>query len=436
MIDALIGFAVLFALLFFGVPIAFGLGVVGFVGFWSVVGLGPTGAMAANIAWDTLTNYGLSVLPLFILMGNLVNQAGLSRELYEASYAFVGHRRGGLAMATIMACGGFSAVSGSSLATAATMSTIALPPMRRFGYSEALATGSVAAGGTLGILIPPSVILVIYGSLTETDIGALFIAGILPGLLGVVLYLISVMVVTRIDPKAGPAGERVDWPARWRALSRVWGVLVLFMVVIGGIYLGVFTPTEAAGIGATGAFLFALGRRTLSFRKLFAILMDTARTSALLMFVLVGALIFSNFINITGLPFHIVDAVEAAALDPLTVVFLLLLVYLILGCVFDSLAMILLTVPVFFPLVTGLDLDLFGEDAAIWFGILVVVAVEISLITPPIGMNIFVIRTVLRDVPVTTIFRGVVPFIAVDLIRLALIVFVPWIALVLPHQMG
>ncbi|MEW5420872.1 TRAP transporter large permease [Amorphus sp. 3PC139-8] len=427
---AIAGFVALFALLFFGVPLAFALGLVGYLGFALLSGFKPAGAMSAQIAWDTVSSYSLSVLPLFVLMGNLVNRAGLSRDLYAASNAIVGHFRGGLAMATIVACGGFAAVSGSSLATAATMSSIAMPSMRSYGYSPALSSGSVAAGGTLGILIPPSVIMVIYGSMTETSIGQLFIAGIVPGVLGILLYALAVRATIWFDPSSGPAGPRLSLGERLRAIGQVWVVLGLFALIIGGIYLGVFTATEAAGIGAAGAFFIALAKGSLTIRSLIEVLIETARTSAMLMVVLVGALIFSNFVNIAGVPSAVVSGIEAAGLGPTGVILLLIVFYLVLGCVFDSLAMILLTVPIFFPLVTQLGFD------PIWFGILLVVTVEISLITPPIGMNIFVIRTVVKDLPVTTIYRGVMPFILADFVRLALIVLLPALILFLPDQMA
>ncbi|MBL4598735.1 MAG: TRAP transporter large permease [Rhizobiaceae bacterium] len=426
---ALTGFFVLFGSLFTGVPLAFALGLVGYFGFAAFIGFNPAGAMIAQTTWDTLTSYSLSVLPLFLLMGNLVNRAGMSRELYDASNAMVGHRRGGLGMATILACGGFSAVCGSSLATAATMSSIALPSMRRFGYSDALSTGSVAAGGTLGILIPPSVIMVVYGSMTETSIGKLFIAGLIPGLLGVLLYSGAIAVVTAINPKAGPAGPRLDWKNRWIAVRKVWTTLALFSLVIGGIYLGVFTPTEAAGVGAAGAFILAVARGTLNVQSFLEILMSTARMTATLMSVLVGALIFSNFINVAGVPLAFVDMVQSSGLSSFSVLLVLIMFYLLLGCVFDSLAMILLTIPVFFPLVMQLGFD------PVWFGVVIVVVVEISLITPPIGMNIFIIKSIAKDIPITTIYKGVIPFVIADFIRLALIILLPAIVLFLPNKM-
>ncbi len=430
MTAALLSFVVLFALLFFGVPLAFALGLVGLVAFSVAIGANAAAAMATQVTWDTLTSYTLSVLPLFVLMGNFVNHSGLSRELYDASNAFIGHRRGGLAMATIMASGGFAAVCGSSIATAATISTVALPSMRRYGYSPALSAGSIAAGGTLGILIPPSVIMVIYGSMTETSIGHLFIAGIVPGILGVLFYMGAVAMFTAANPEAGPAGPRFSWPERLNALRKVWMVMTLFLVVIGGIYLGVFTPTEAAGIGAAGAFIAALLRRTLTFRELVRILFDSARTSAALMAVLVGALIFSNFINITGAPEAVVEGLKSIDVPPLAVMFLILVFYLILGCIFDALAMILLTIPIFFPLVMALGFD------PVWFGVIAVVVVEMSLITPPIGMNLFVIHSVAKDIPMSTIYRGILPFILVDVVRLAILVLFPMLVLFLPRQMG
>ena len=429
MSTALIGFGVLLLLVFLRLPIAFAMGLVGFVGFALQTNTRASLSMVGRLVIDTGQDYGLSVVPLFILMGLFVNRAGLSTELYRASYAFLGHFRGGLAMATIVACGGFSAICGSSLATAATMSRVAMPPMRKYGYSDGLAAASIAAGGTLGILIPPSVILVIYGLLTEQSIGKLFIAGIVPGLLGILFYVLAIRFAVARSPTAGPAGERSDWPERLAALRGVWTVLLLFLVVIGGIYGGVFTPTEAAGIGAGGAFLIALARRALSLYDLIEVLMDTARTTAMLFSVLIGALIFSNFVNRAGLPDALLALVTGFDVSPLVVMCLIQLVYIVLGCVFESLSMLLLTVPIFFPLVQSLGFDL------IWFGIIVVVVTEISLITPPVGLNVFVLRGVLGDISTGTIFRGVTPFWIVDILRLALLVLVPALSLWLPSLM-
>jgi tripartite ATP-independent transporter DctM subunit len=362
----------------------------------------------------------------------------MARELYAVSNAFLGHMRGGIAMATVAACGGFSAISGSSLATAATMSKVAMPEMRRYGYSDRLSTASIAAGGTLGILIPPSVILVIYGLMTETSIGKLFMAGIIPGALGILFYLFAVRYTVWRDPDAGPAGTRYSWPERLSALRSVWAVLLLFILVIGGLY-GIFdvypiyltfSPTEAAGMGAMGAFLIALSRGGLTVSDTFEVLRDTTLTASALFAVLIGAQIFSNFVNLAGLPEALIGIVTAYEVPPYAVMMMILLIYVILGCVFESLSMLLLTVPIFFPLVTELGYD------PIWFGIVVVVVTEISLITPPVGLNVFILKGVVGDVTTGTIFRGVTPFWIADIIRLTLIVLIPWLVLVLPEQMG
>lgn len=429
MIESLIAFAVLIVLIFLRLPLAFAMGVVGFFGYYFLTGnWNASEAMAARRIVDTVQDYSLSVIPLFVLMGNLVSQAGLSDAVYRASHAFMGHWRGGQAIATIAACGGFSAICGSSLATAATMGRVAMPQMRRYGYSDSLAAASIAAGGTLGILIPPSVMLVIYGILTETSIRDLFAAGLLPGLLGILLYMAAVRwSVWRNPQDASARAEPLPWGERLRALGKVGDTLVLFVLVIGGMYLGVFTPTEAAGIGAMGAFLIALLRRRLTLRILMSVLMDTARTTTKLFAVVLSALIFSNFINRAGLPDDLLSFVNGLDLSPLGVLLVILGIYIVLGCMFESMSMILLTVPVFFPVVAGLGLDL------VWFGILVVIVTEISLITPPVGMNVFVLRGVLPDVSTGTIFRGIVPFIAADFVRVALVLLFPALTLWLPQ---
>ena len=433
---SLVGFGVVLLLAFCGIPLGVSLLLVGVVGFAAARGgmfeidsLVAGLSMAGQQVLDLSTNYGLSVLPLFVLMGTFIHRAQLSEELYDATNAFLGHFRGGLAMATVGACAGFAAVSGSSLATAATMSKVAMPPMRRFRYADSLAAGTIAAGGTLGILIPPSVPMVIYGILTETDIGKLFVAGVVPGVLLTVLYFGAIALAVRVRPEMGPPGDRLDWRRRLRALSRVWGVMVLFVLVLGGIYLGVFTPTEAAAIGAAGAMLFAWGRRKLGFEALAGALVDAARTTAMIFLVGFGALVFSNFINLAGLPEAMIEFISALDVPPLGVVVAMCVIYVLLGCVFDSLAMLLLTVPVFFPIVDQLGVD------PIWFGIVVIVVVEIGLITPPIGMNVFMVKTVLRDVGIWTIFNGVWPFLAATLLGLALICAWPEIALFLPGLM-
>lgn len=429
MLTAGIGFLILFILLFAGIPIAFGMLIVGVVGFGYLSGMAPSLAMTGQVAFDTVLSYEFSVLPLFILMGNFVSRSRLSEELYAASHAFLGHRRGGLAMATIVACAGFSAVCGSSLATAATMSKVAMPSMRKYGYADSLASGSIAAGGTLGILIPPSVILVLYGIMTETEIGKLFAAGFLPGMLGMALYMLAANLVSRFNPKLGPAVDKTGWPERWAAMKGIWGILLLFGIVMGGIYFGVFSPTEAAGIGASGAFFFALARRTLNLRDIMDVLIETGRTSTMVFIVLIGAIMFSNFVDVTRAPNQIQTFVEGLAIAPILVILVILVIYIILGCVLDSIAMMLLTVPIFYPLVAGLGYDL------IWFGIIVVVVIEISLITPPIGLNVYVLRATLPEVPLGTIFRGVTPFIISDVVRLALLVLAPGFVMLLPNLM-
>jgi C4-dicarboxylate transporter DctM subunit len=428
-IASLIGFAAILVLAFMRMPLGFALGLVGAVGFAELSSYRAAISNAGRLVIDAGQNYGLSVLPMFILMGLLVERGGMAKELYRAAYVFLGHRRGGLAMSTIVACGLFSAICGSSLATAATMSKVSMPEMRRYKYHDSLATASIAAGGTLGILIPPSVILVIYGLMTEESVGQLFVAGILPGILGVLLYIGAVMFVVTRNPAAGPAGDKTGWADRLIALKDVWATLGLFIFVIGGIYTGLFTPTEAAGTGAGGAMLLTWLRGNLSLKALMDVLYEAAATTAKLFTVLFGALIFSNFVNRAGLPDALISIVTSFDVAPIGVIFIILLIYLALGCVFESLSMILLTVPIFAPLVESLGFDL------IWFGILVVVVTEISLITPPIGLNVFVLKGVLKDVSIQTIFKGVTPFWCADIIRLIILALIPSIALILPSMM-
>ena len=437
MIMSIIGLVAVLVLVFLRMPIAIAMGIVGFVGFAELRNFRAAISMVGRLIIDTAQDYGLSVIPLFILMGLFVNKGGLSRELYQVSYAFLGHLRGGLAMATIVACAGFSAICGSSLATAATMSKVAMPQMRKYGYKDSLSTASIAAGGTLGILIPPSVILVIYGLLTETSIGKLFIAGIVPGILGVALYLLAVTWTVWRDPESGPSGERLDWAQRMKAIKSVWMVLALFVFVIGGLY-GVldfwpihltFSPTEAAGMGAAGAFLIALSRGSLTFKSTLEVLQEAVRTTATLFTVLIGAWVFSNFINLAGLPEVLKTFVSEAGVSPMMVMMMIIGIYIILGCVFESLSMLLLTVPIFFPLVTSLGFD------PVWFGIIVVVVTEISLITPPVGLNVFVLKGVVGNVTTATIFRGVTPFWIVDILRLLILLLVPALVLYLPNTM-
>jgi C4-dicarboxylate transporter DctM subunit len=430
MITGFAGFAILLALLMFRIPIAFAMAAVGFVGFGFVVGWSPALAMIGQVCTDTVFSYTLSVLPLFILMGNFITQSKLSEQLFSASNAFIGHWRGGLALASIMACAGFASVCGSSMATAATMCRVAMPSMRQYGYSDRLSTASIAAGGTLGILIPPSTIMVLYGIMTNTDIGKLFAAGIIPGIFAASLYMATVAVVTRVDPTAGPPGPRAPWAERWRALRGVWGIIFLFGLVMGGIYTGAFTPTEAAGIGASGAFFFALFRRQLSWSGIVKVLVETGRTTAVMFILLIGALIFSNFLNVSGAPGQIASWINGLSVPPFVIIFAIIGIYVILGCFLESISMMLLTVPLFYPIVQTLGYDL------IWFGIIVVVVVEISLITPPVGLNVFIMNSLLPDVPTEQIFKGVLPFVMTDLVRIAILVFFPAISLFLPRLMN
>ena len=429
MFESAVGFAALFALMALRVPIAFSMAAVGLAGIGLMRSWPAAFSSTATEILD-IAKYTLSVVPLFVLMGNFVSRAGLSRELYQAAYTFVGHRRGGLALSTILACAGFGAICGSSIATTATMARVAMPEMRRFQYRDSFAAGAIAAGGTLGILIPPSVIMVIYGIMTEQSIGALFAAGVVPGIVATAFYMTASTIVTARNPELGPPGERADWPTRLAALKDIWGVVLLFMLVLGGMYGGWFTATEAAGIGATGGFLFAVLRGRLDLPKLRMVLVDSARTTAMLFTILIGATIFANFVNFTTLPEDLRDFVAQFQVHPMAVIVAICVIYVLLGTAMEELSMILLTVPIFFPLIVGLGLD------PIWFGILIVCIVEIGMISPPVGMNVFVLRSVLPDVPTGAIWRGVMPFLIADIFRLAVLIAFPIITLWLPRKLG
>ncbi|MFN7644540.1 MAG: TRAP transporter large permease [Burkholderiales bacterium] len=429
MIEALLGFVAMFALMTLRVPIAFSMAVVGFAGLWWMRSWNAAVASTTTEILD-IAKYTLSVVPLFVLMGNFVTRAGMSRELYAAAYSFIGHKRGGLAMSTVMACAGFGAICGSSIATTATMARVSMPEMRRFGYRDSFAAGSIAAGGTLGILIPPSVIMVLYAIMTEQSIGALFAAGVVPGIMATLFYMAAAAIVTARNPALGPPGERSSWAERLAALKAIWGVVVLFGIVMGGMYGGWFTPTEAAGIGAMGGFLFALVRGTLSGPVLVEILVSSARTTAMLFTILIGASVFASFANFTTMPNDLKDFVEQFQIHPIAVIVAICFVYVLLGTAMEELSMILLTVPIFFPLVTHLGFD------PIWFGVLIVCVVEIGMISPPVGMNVFVLRSVLPDVPTSQIWKGVMPFLAADIVRLGVLIAFPIITLWLPKTLG
>ncbi|MCX7230342.1 MAG: TRAP transporter large permease [Burkholderiales bacterium] len=429
MIEALLGFVAMFALMTLRVPIAFSMAVVGFAGLWWMRSWNAAVASTTTEILD-IAKYTLSVVPLFVLMGNFVTRAGMSRELYAAAYSFIGHKRGGLAMSTVMACAGFGAICGSSIATTATMARVSMPEMRRFGYRDSFAAGAIAAGGTLGILIPPSVIMVLYAIMTEQSIGALFAAGVVPGIMATLFYMAAAAIVTARNPALGPPGERSSWAERLAALKAIWGVLVLFGIVMGGMYGGWFTPTEAAGIGAMGGFLFALVRGTLTWPVLVDILVSSARTTAMLFTILIGASVFASFANFTSMPNDLKDFVEQFQIHPIAVIVAICFVYVLLGTAMEELSMILLTVPIFFPLVTHLGFD------PIWFGVLIVCVVEIGMISPPVGMNVFVLRSVLPDVPTSQIWKGVMPFLYADILRLGVLIAFPIITLWLPKTLG
>ncbi|WP_127555911.1 TRAP transporter large permease [Saccharospirillum alexandrii] len=421
------GFVVLFALMALRVPVGIAMGVVGVGGFAQIVGWGAALSQLAITPLRTITDYNTSLIPMFILMGVFATRSGISSELFGAARAWVGHKRGGLGLATISACSGFAAISGSSVATAATMSRVALPEMRKAGYSDELATGVIASGGTLGILIPPSVVLAIYGYITQQDIGTLFIAGIVPGIIAVIMYLALVWVIAG---KHSAASEKVGLKERFIALRGIWAVLLLFVSVVGGIYAGVVTPTEAAAAGAFLTGLIGVLRGRLGLRELRISLVDALRTSVSIYTILIGAMLFSSFLAITQTPQKMTAWLTALDLGAYPTLALILLFFLFMGCILDAMAMIILLVPIVFPVIMALGFD------PIWFGIIIVMTVELGMITPPIGMNVYIINGVIRDTKLTTIFRGVVPFVGVDLVRLVLLAAIPAITLWLPRTMS
>jgi len=418
-----VAFGTVFILMMLSVPIAFSMLIVGLGGIWFAISERTALGIIGQLPISATMSYELSVLPMFILMGALVTRARMSEDLFRLCNGFVGHYRGGLAAATVLACGGFSALSGSSIATAATMAKVAIPEMRRYGYNDGFAAAAVASGGTLGILIPPSVILVLYGIATGTDISALFIAGIIPGILAILLYLIAIRITAQFNPAAAPSAPRASWQTRLTYFKSVGPILLLFVMIIGGLYQGVFTPTEAGGVGATGALVFALWRRSLTVAKLIEALVETVTTTASLFMVLIGALVFSNFINLIGLPRALSDLIIGLQMSPMAVIFTILLIYLVLGMFMESLSMILLTIPIFFPIITDLGFD------EVWFGIFAVMVTELALITPPVGLNLFVIRSAIPDLSITQMYRAISPFVIADIARIVLIILFPWIVI-------
>src|SRR3954464_3744976 len=426
---ALIGFAALFVLMLMRVPIGMAMGLVGVAGFGYLTSAGPALKIVGHTTMRTVTDWNFAVVPLFLLMGSFATTSGMSRELFRAANAFLGHLRGGLGIATIAACGGFAAICGSSVATAATFSRVAYPEMRRYGYPQSFATGVIAAGGTLGIMIPPSTVFAVYGLITEQDVGKLFIAGVVPGLLAVAMYMITITVIGLVRPSYLPAGHRTPFKERLTALRDVWATLLLFAFVIGGLYGGLFTATEAAGAGAGGAFLIGLVRGKLSRADILRSLLETPRTTAAVFTVLIGALLFGYFLTVTQTPQKLTELLTGLGVGRYGVLALIMVMYLALGCLMDAMAMIILTVPIIFPVITALGFD------PIWFGVIIVMTVEFGLIHPPVGMNVFVIKSVVEDVKISTIFYGVLPFIITDILRLIILIAFPIIALYLPSKM-
>ncbi|NWG02632.1 MAG: TRAP transporter large permease [Syntrophaceae bacterium] len=424
----LFGIGILLILLFSGMQIGLVMGLVGFLGFAVLTGVGPALGLLKTVPYSTFSQYDLSVIPLFILMGAFAFNSGLSQELYKTVYKWLGHMRGGLAMATVAACAFFAAICGSSLATAATLGSVAFPEMKKYKYDDALATGSIAAGGTIGILIPPSVILIIYGIITELSIGKLFLAGFIPGILEAVFYMITISILTRINPSLGPRGPKTNFIEKIGAIKRTWEVLFLFLVVIGGIYMGLFTPTEAAGIGCFGAFSFALLRRKLNWKNFKASLFDTIKMTGMIFIIITGAMFLGYFLSVARLPSELANFVSEIPVNRYIILGLILIVFLLLGCVMDSMAIVLLTVPIFYPVILKLGFD------PIWFGVLVVRLTEIGLITPPVGLNVYIIKGI-SNVPMGTIFRGIVPFLIADLCEVALLIAFPQLSLFLPSLM-
>ena len=426
---AVLGFVSLFTLMLLRVPIGMALGLVGVTGFGYLTSMTPALKIVGHTTMRTVTDFNYAVVPLFLLMGSFATTSGMSRELFRAANAFIGHLRGGLGIATILACGGFAAICGSSVATAATFSRVAYPEMRRFNYPESFSAGVIAAGGTLGIMIPPSTVLAIYGIITEQDIGKLFIAGVIPGILAVIMYAGTVSIIGWAKPGFLPSGPRSTWSERVESVKGVWATMLLFAFVIGGLYGGMFTATEAAGAGAGGAFIIGVARRRLSGKQILDCLLETTRTTAAVFTILIGALLFGYFLTITQTPQKVTAFLTGLGIGDYGVLSLILLMYLLLGCLMDALAIVILTVPIIFPLIKEMGFD------PIWFGIIIVMTVELGLIHPPVGMNIFVIKSVLEDIKISTIFIGVIPFIITDLIRLVILVIFPALSTWLPSHM-
>ena len=422
----IVGIGILLFLFLLRMPVAFVMAFVGFIGFAYLGGVESALAILAQDVSETLSSYPLSVIPMFILMGSFAYASGISERLYKTCYTWVGEFRGGLTVATVMACSGFAAISGSTAATAATMGKIALPEMKKYGYDDELATGTVASAGTLGILIPPSTVLIVYGILTEESIGKLFVAGILPGLMLTLLFVLTVMILCLRNPELGPPGPKTSLMEKIKSLSGIIEAVILFALTIGGLFLGWFSPTQAGAIGASGALVIGMVRRKLTFEKLADSARDALRTSCMVLFIITGATVFGHFLAISNIPYALADWVGNLPIPPLAVMGVMICIYFIGGFFMDSMALIVVTVPIFFPIVTRLGFD------PIWFGVIIVLVGEMGVITPPVGVNVFVIKGIAPDVPLHKIFRGIFPFLIALIIMTALITFFPIIATLLP----
>jgi C4-dicarboxylate transporter DctM subunit len=424
-----IGIIAVLVLIFLRMPVGFAMATVGFAGFAYLTSFDTALGLLGTVPYTTTASYALSVVPMFVLMGTFVGYAGLSKDLYETGNRWLGQLRGGLSMATVFACAGFAAISGSSIATAITMSKVGLPEMNKYNYNSALATGTIAAGGTIGILIPPSVPLVMYGIMTEVSIGRLFLAGFIPGILEAVFYMITIYIICRIHPSWGPSVPKTSLRQKMTSLKNTWGVLFLFLLVIGGIYWGIFSPTEAAGIGAFGAFAFAIARKRLGWQEFAQSIVETIATTAIIFTILIGAMIITYFMAVSRLPSELASVLSDLHLNRYIMITGIIIVYIVLGAFFDTIAMILLTLPIFFPLALSLGFD------PVWFGIIIVRVMEMALITPPIGMNLYVIVGTAKDVRIETVSKGIIPFLIADVLHVAMLVAFPSIALFLPSLM-
>ncbi|MFD1382059.1 TRAP transporter large permease [Rhodanobacter aciditrophus] len=427
---------ILLVLMSIRIPIALSMLLCGSIGYAAIGGMPALLEYLGTSPVAKFSSYDLSVVPLFLLMGELATRSGITTELFRTCNTWVGRQKGGIAMAAVAGCAAFGAICGSSLATASTMGKVALPEMRRLNYSGSLAAGSLAAGGTLGILIPPSMVLIIFAVLTEQNISKMFMAAFIPGFLAAAGYMLTIAIYVRLFPNTGPRGEQTTWSQKFRATKDVWHITGIFLVVLGGIYMGVFTPTEAASVGVVLTAILAVTHGKMRMDGFISSLVKTAVSSAMIFFIVLGADVFSVFIALSKLPDIGVELLTNSGLSPYTILVVMLITYLIMGCFLDSLAMILLTIPIYFPIIMAMDFGMPSADLGIWFGIIALVVVEVGLITPPVGMNIFIIKSFDNALPLKECFKGVVPFLISDFIRVALLVIFPGITLGLVHAIG